>query len=148
LHPRWQRLILPCFMQAVRRLTEGHGPELQMLISTHSPLVVASLEPDLDEATDRLWRLDAENGTVLLQEQSLERRGSADNWLHDLFELDYPGSIGREHALEEMRTTMSARVREDSKLRLVEEKLEQNAPSDDPQLVAWHQYRTAVSRSL
>jgi hypothetical protein len=42
LHPRWQRTILPCLLRCL-----GPDVQVQVLASTHSPMVLASLEPHL-----------------------------------------------------------------------------------------------------
>jgi hypothetical protein len=59
LHPKWQRTILPAMLSVVQRLHPE--VEVQILATTHSPLVLASLEPTFDTATDQLFtfQLDA-----------------------------------------------------------------------------------------
>ena len=41
LHPKWQRLLLPALLKAIEALTGG---SVQLLATTHSALVMASLE--------------------------------------------------------------------------------------------------------
>ena len=53
LHPKWQRTILPAIQSVVEKLQKD--VEVQILAATHSPLVLASLEPTFDEATDQLF---------------------------------------------------------------------------------------------
>lgn len=53
LHPKWQRTILPAIQSVVEKLQKD--VEVQILASTHSPLVLASLEPTFDEAIDQLF---------------------------------------------------------------------------------------------
>lgn len=55
LSPQWQRRLLPALMEAAAAL--GEGVEVQILVSTHAPLVLASVESRFDEARDRLFQL-------------------------------------------------------------------------------------------
>jgi hypothetical protein len=66
LHPTWQRRI----GRALLTVLEGLAPSMrvQALLTTHAPLVLASLEPLFDAGQDRffVFELDAETGTVTL----------------------------------------------------------------------------------
>ncbi|MDR2170275.1 MAG: ATP-binding protein [Planctomycetaceae bacterium] len=55
LHPKWQRTILPALLEIQQYLAEEL--EIQFFVSTHSPLVLASVETCFDEQTDRLFHL-------------------------------------------------------------------------------------------
>lgn len=48
LHPRWQRQIVPSVLAALKEL-RGSSGDAQVLVATHAPLVLASLEPMFDE---------------------------------------------------------------------------------------------------
>ena len=54
LHPRWQRSILSSLTAAMREL--GTPEAVQMVVTTHSPLVLASAEAWFDDGTRRLVR--------------------------------------------------------------------------------------------
>jgi hypothetical protein len=56
LDSRWQRVILPAILLALQGL--GAAAESQVISTTHSPLVLASLERIWDPEHDRLFRLD------------------------------------------------------------------------------------------
>ena len=56
LHPKWQRTILPAILRVVEKLQENIS--VQIFAATHSPLVLASVEPFFDEDTDRLFWFD------------------------------------------------------------------------------------------
>ena len=47
LHPKWQRTILPAILRVVQKLQPDIS--VQVLAATHSPLVLASVEPHFDE---------------------------------------------------------------------------------------------------
>jgi predicted ATP-binding protein involved in virulence len=55
LHPKWQRTILPALLEIQKYLS--NELEIQFFVSTHSPLVLASVETCFDEQTDRLFHL-------------------------------------------------------------------------------------------
>jgi hypothetical protein len=91
LHPRWQRLILPALLD----VSEDLATELQVqfIIATHSPLVMASAEPRFDAEKDKLFHLDLVSedlfeSEVVLEEIPFTRYGPVDNWLmSEVFEL-------------------------------------------------------------
>ena len=80
LHPSWQRTIIPTLMSAMTALSEEQA-SLQIIATTHSPLIMASVEPIFDPSTDAWFDLDVETGTVQLRQRDFERHGNADAWL-------------------------------------------------------------------
>src|SRR5438876_7838885 len=67
LHPKWQRVILPALLGVGTDLS----PELsiQLIVATHSPLVLASSEPVFDAEQDKLFHLDiSASGKVSFRE--------------------------------------------------------------------------------
>ncbi|MGM0575296.1 MAG: AAA family ATPase [Myxococcota bacterium] len=79
LHPRWQRAILPALLKVIQRLRSDASMRVQVLATTHSPLVLASLEPAFDPDEDALHLLDLDNGRVALERQAWSSRGDALN---------------------------------------------------------------------
>ena len=49
LHPRWQRAVVPAVLKVMNILSDAHNPKVQLLAATHSPLVLASVEPLFEE---------------------------------------------------------------------------------------------------
>lgn len=104
LHPRWQRLILPSMLDVQGEL----DPELQVqfLFATHSPLVMASVEPIFNEQTDKLFHLDLIpndffSRRVVLDEIPFVRLGQVNSWLtSEVFELGHARNIEAENAIE------------------------------------------------
>lgn len=99
LHPLWQRSIVPSLMNVVKEL----APEVrvQLIVTTHSPLILASVETEFDEEQDALFHLDEKNGIVQLKQEPFIRRGRVDKWLmSDAFGLEQPRSIEAEKAIE------------------------------------------------
>ena len=107
LHPQWQRIILPALTLIARDLNDSL--DIQFIGSTHSPLVMASIEPLFDEDTDSIFHLNLEqekgaNSTVIVETPEFEKRGSADSWLtSNVFDLGQPRSIEAEEAIEEAK---------------------------------------------
>jgi hypothetical protein len=99
LHPRWQRLILPAILAAVKELNPQVS--IQILATTHSPMVLASVEPIFDEEQDRLYVFDLANKRVELREQRWAKQGDATNWLvSEVFGLQQARSPEAERAIE------------------------------------------------
>ena len=80
LHPKWQRTIVP----ALLKVTEKLRPQLQvqMELATHSPLVLASLEPHFDTARDRLFWFDLQSGVVHFKEYPWAIQGDVVEMAH------------------------------------------------------------------
>lgn len=96
LHPRWQRTILPSLLAAL-----GEDARLQVIASTHSPLVLASMEPTFEPHHDKLFSLDLEDEVVTLREQPWAMQGDVINWLvSDTFGLKQARSLEAERAIE------------------------------------------------
>ncbi len=99
LHPRWQRLFLPAFLDVL----EGPGTvsNRQLLVSTHSPLVTASMETRFDETVDRLFTFDLKGSAVTAEEIPWAKQGDAVNWLvSESFGLRQARSKEAEEAIE------------------------------------------------
>ena len=79
LHPRWQRVIVPAVVKAVERVLGR--PYVQMILTTHSPLVLASLEPLFEEKRDQLFNFQVVDGAVRVDRVDWVRQGDATGWL-------------------------------------------------------------------
>jgi hypothetical protein len=101
LHPRWQRAVVPALLEVVQTLTDDEGAAVQLIAATHSPLVLASVEPLFDTAQDKLFVLDLENGVVSLREKPWAKEGDVINWLvSESFGLRQARSLEAEKAIE------------------------------------------------
>ena len=106
LHPRWQRTIVPAILQVVDRLT-GRDSSVQVIGVTHSPLVLASMEPHFDEDRDRLFKLAMRDGRVQLDTVPWAAQGDALNWLvSEVFGLRQARSIEAERAIDAAQAFM------------------------------------------
>lgn len=112
LHPRWQRAIVPAILKVMERLTNGQAG-IQLIAATHSPLVLASVEPHFDEERDRLFHLDIRDGRVELGVVPWAAQGDALNWLvSDVFGLRQARSVEAERAIEAAQAFMRGDARQ------------------------------------
>lgn len=99
LHPQWQRSIVPAILDVANGLNKKI--KTQVIATTHSPLVLASVEPDFSEIKDKLFLFSLEGGTISLDELPWAKQGDAVNWLvSDIFGLKQARSRDAEVAIE------------------------------------------------
>lgn len=98
LHPQWQRVILPALLRVAQELDPSL--QVQLFVTTHAPLVLASAEPHFDESRDALFQFDVEEGRVVVAKLPWTPRGDASAWLtSDVFELAQARSVEAERAI-------------------------------------------------
>jgi hypothetical protein len=101
LHPKWQRLILPALLAAVKKLLASESVDIQILTATHSPLVLASLEPHFDVQVDKLLHLGLKDSAAYVEEVAWAKQGDVVNWLvSESFGLQQGRSLQAEQAIE------------------------------------------------
>ncbi|QSV54470.1 MAG: ATP-binding protein [Dolichospermum sp. UKL201] len=104
LHPQWQRAILPALLDVRDDLASDL--QVQIMVATHSPLVMASVEPRFDQRVDKLFSLELVKSDLLGNEVQIEelpfiRQGVVDYWLmSDVFKLRHARSLEAEKAIE------------------------------------------------
>ncbi len=141
LHPRWQRLILPSTLEIQGEL--DLELEVQFLIATHSPLVMASVEPIFNEETDKLFHLDLVQRDLLSSEVKLEaidfvRLGEVDAWLtSNVFELRAARSVEAEDAIEAAKALQLEESPDPEEVQLVTDQLIKYLASDDEFWPRW-----------
>ncbi|MFY9820867.1 MAG: ATP-binding protein [Thermoanaerobaculia bacterium] len=105
LHPKWQRLILPALLKVAASLRED--VKVQALVTTHSPLVLASAEPLFDDDQDALFTFDLKDSQVEVSKAGWRNRGDATSWLtSDVFDLGEARSIEAEQAIQQAKEAM------------------------------------------
>lgn len=105
LHPQWQRMLLPTILELGKNLQ----PKLktQVVATTHSPLVLASMEPYFKEAQDRLFLFELKDRDVTLTQISWAKQGDTVGWLtSDIFGLKQARSREAETAIEAAEALM------------------------------------------
>ena len=106
LHPRWQRAIVPAILGVMDGLTH-RDTSVQLIAATHSPLVLASVEPHFDEDRDRLFHLEIRDGRVRLDVVPWAAQGDVLNWLvSDVFGLRQGRSVEAERAIDAAQAFM------------------------------------------
>jgi hypothetical protein len=99
LHPKWQRVILPAVLGVATELSSEL--EIQLMVSSHSPLVLASVESLFDSEIDKLFHLElSKDGKVNFSQKPFISYGPVDSWLtSDVFSLGQPRSMESEEIL-------------------------------------------------
>ncbi|MCP4133811.1 MAG: AAA family ATPase [bacterium] len=105
LHPEWQRVFMPSLFEAIKILEPAL--DVQVIASTHAPMVLASLEPIFSEDTDSMLVFELENRSVSVNEIPWAKQGDAVNWLvSDAFGLRQARSRDAEKAIEAAQAFM------------------------------------------
>jgi len=105
LHPRWQRTILPAILSVIEGLQEKMT--VQAFITTHSPLVLASVEPIFDAEQDKLFLFELNQKEVNLNEIPWAKQGDVIGWLtSEIFGLKQARSKEAEQAIEAAQAWM------------------------------------------
>lgn len=143
LHPRWQRVILPALLEVMGSMLDSREVTVQLLATTHAPLVLASAEALFDEKQDAVWSLSmSPEGRVSLEQDPWRRRGDANAWLVSLFGLPEPGSLAAERAMT--RAGMVAEkgpAASDDEVMAAERALQAALGDADPFWMRWRWYR-------
>ncbi len=100
LHPQWQRRIVPALLGVMKAMT-GEDVSVQLIVATHSPLVLASVEPEFDEDRDAVFNIQLKNGQAEIEPEPWAKQGDVVNWLvSDAFGLRQARSMEAERAIE------------------------------------------------
>jgi hypothetical protein len=109
LHPTWQRVILPALFEVFPEIERSL--RVQVLASTHAPLVLASVETLFDEERDKLLHFALRDGKIALDEIPWAKQGDAVNWLvSETFGLHQGRSREGERAIEAAEAFMRGAV--------------------------------------
>lgn len=145
LHPRWQRTVLPSLLSAISHWDVRERPDVQLLVATHSPLVLVSLEPIFDPSRDALWKLDLVDGDVALAKDEWHKRGNAERWLvSDVFDLQSTAARENEQLLLRAGKLLDAERPKVSDVKKVDAALAEALPDMDPFFVRWRYHMRAV----
>jgi hypothetical protein len=145
LHPRWQRRIGP----AILGIAKAIDPEMnvQIFATTHSPLVLASLETHVDPQRDRLFNFDTQSGKVQIEELEWVKHGDATGWLSSPAFDTSPYSVEAEEAIRWAEDFMAGQLDAIPEAFRVREALERHLArvlaDSDPFWVSWHSSREA-----
>lgn len=127
LHPQWQRRVVPGLLDAIRAMDSRLS--VQLLVGTHSPLVLASLESFFDDSRDALFHLSLEDAGAKVERVPWAPRGDAAAWLTSpLFGLEQARSVEAEEAIEAAELLMRGGVGD---RQLIHERLVKALPGTD-----------------
>jgi len=106
LHPKWQRTVIPSLMKVMDQLMVSS--DVQLIAVTHSPLIMASVEPLFDEHQDTWFDFDLVDAEVVLTHRPFVRQGDIRSWLiSEAFDMKSGYSIEAEQLLEEAAQALS-----------------------------------------
>jgi hypothetical protein len=160
LHPRWQRNITKSLFNVMSGLNytqkkiqpllsidsqtdlEKDRPEVQLLFTTHAPLVMASLEPLFDDKHDAWFELDLKANNVTLSRREFEKQGDANNWLtSEAFDLSSPVSEEAQKVIKEAEMLLDKKdTATADEVRSVHSKLANTLPYDSDFLSTWRYF--------
>jgi len=140
LHPKWQRSILPALLEVARLL--GDDIATQVIATTHSPLILASVESLFNESSDSVFVFDEEAGKVSLSKFEWAKYGDMSDWLTSpIFGLGRARSKDAERAMEAAYAYMRGEpvdgYGELSTKEAIHRELLKVLPDDDPFMIGW-----------
>ena len=134
--PKWQRSIIPALMNIMDRLMP-HA-EVQLILATHSPLVMSSVESVFDAKQDVWFDIDLVGDKVCLTERTFFRQGNVCNWLtSDAFDMKSGYSREAEAAIEKAKALLSCDNTGMSEARQVDVLLRNALSEIDPFWIRW-----------
>jgi hypothetical protein len=145
LHPKWQRVILQALINVVQKL--HREADVQLVVTTHSPLVMVGIEPTFDAERDRWFDLDLDSKTstpkVTLTPRTFSRRGTAGKWLSSpAFDLASEGRPPQaEQAIAEADALRAKPRPTREEITEVDEKLRSALSELDTYLGRWSDWR-------
>lgn len=136
LHPKWQRSIAQSFI--IPNITQNNAAQdsllnanVQFFITTHSPLVMASLESYFlsSEGVEHCaWfdiDLNPNTGDIGIQERQFAHYGTASNWLTSpAFDLKYATSLEHEEAEEKVYAFLQSDDQTEAELYMLKAEIE------------------------
>ena len=136
LHPRWQRTVLPSLLRLGEVLESN--PMVQIITTTHSPAVMASMESEFSSEMDRLYHLELQAGVVALRALDYDVHGDMSRWLtSQYFGLKHARNIEAERAIEAAKAIQSADSFDDDEIQKVHKQLSAILAPDDPFWRRW-----------
>lgn len=153
LHPQWQRRILSGLLRFTSVieplfLKDVAPQKIQLIATTHSPLVLASAEPLFDAKTDAWFDFDlrrtAEGASVELRKRDFVRQGDASAWLtSEAFDLKEPTSVEAERAVTRALALFVDQSPTPDAVSEVDGLLRKSLGEQDPFWLRWAEFRSS-----
>ncbi len=136
LHPKWQRKVVLALMKVMEKLIAS--PKVQLIAVTHSPLVMASVEPIFDNEKDAWFDLDLIDNRVSLSRRLFSRHGDIRSWLTSkAFDMKSGYSIEAEQALEDAAKALSDEKINRANAKALDQRLREVLSDTDPFWMRW-----------
>ncbi len=137
LHPKWQRKIIPALLEISEHLHSELS--LQLIVATHSPLVVASGETVFDPEKDKIFHLDfTMSGNVQFNQMNFEVRGTVDSWLSsDFFGVQFPGNEKRSDVIQKAISLQQSDSVSKEEVEELSDQLKRLLSAEDPFWIRW-----------
>jgi predicted ATPase len=136
LHPQWQRVIAQALLSVTKALS--NELEVQIITTTHSPLVMASLEPLFDPKQDAWFDFNLVKGEVTLEKMQWRKRGGAAAWLRsEAFDLPSDENIQANAILEKASKAFTNPKLSKKKFLELDSELRQTLGETHPFWVRW-----------
>lgn len=146
LHPSWQRTVVPALLDVMTVLT--NSPDVQLITATHSPLIMASVEPVFDAKKDAWFDLDLEDGEVVLRQRPFEPMGDASTWLtSDAFDLRSARALANEQLIQKAADLLDSDTATNAQLDDMEKQLNLALNPMDDFLFNWRYIRKSKERT-
>jgi hypothetical protein len=137
LHPQWQRRIIPALIASFTSLMQKS--HTQFIITTHSPLVLTSLEGIFDESEDSnidAWfdlDFNAETKQAKLTQRRFAKMGSAAYWLTSpAFDLKTEYSVDKEELYIKLKEFLARNDQTQEEAIAIAQALDNKIGSTDP----------------
>lgn len=139
LHPKWQRQVFDAILKVMDALVGQHKVEnIQIIAATHSPLIMASIEPFFDPNIDAWFDIDQSNNRVAIRHRDFEKLGTSDEWLmSEAFGLPSGRSIPYEKLIEEASDLIDRDQVDLEEIKRVNDALVNALSPRDPFLFSW-----------
>ena len=139
LHPQWQRVLIPSLMTVQSRFDPSVN--VQLIASTHAPLVLASIEPIFSIEEDSLTVFDLINGEVIVQRPFWRNFGDVSSWLKsEVFKLGEARSLEGEKAIQKAMAAVDRADMSPDVLKSIHEDLRAVLKDTDPFWPRWLYY--------
>ncbi|MGJ7462110.1 AAA family ATPase [Halomonas sp. MA07-2] len=142
LHPSWQRKIVPALLKLMDNLAQE--AETQLITATHSPLIMASVEPWFDHRQDAWLDLDIHHEhdnlppQVKLTRREFVRLGDASRWLtSEAFDLPSARSEEAEQALNDASEALKREDLSKNEALALDARLREVLGDTDPFWMRW-----------
>jgi AAA15 family ATPase/GTPase len=138
LHPKWQRVILPALINIYTNLS--NELKIQYLISTHSPLILASSETIFENQIDSLFNFKADNinGFVELVKLEFIKYGPVNSWLTSpIFNLSQARAQEAETTIIQAKQLQLESDPNKKQINMIHQKLLKELAEDDPFWPRW-----------